>query len=170
MPRIYGIDGYDPLNRIGYLLGRVRAELFAALSARLALDELLCSLELSVPQVVIIMTLATETITPGDLCERISYDPGGMTRMLDRLHSKGLIRRRRCPKDRRRVYLALTAEAEARLPRMRETSIRVLNQFLRGFTKAEALHLESYLTRLLANAQSDGLAVRAQNRSQTAPS
>jgi DNA-binding MarR family transcriptional regulator len=76
-----------------------------------------------------------------------------MTRMLDRLEGKGLIRRSRSVHDRRLVHLELTEEGRAAYPRMREISLMVANRFLRGFTRSEARQLESFLTRMLENAQ-----------------
>jgi DNA-binding MarR family transcriptional regulator len=75
-----------------------------------------------------------------------------MTRMIDRLETKGLIRRTRRQDDRRVVYLELTEEGHRAFPRMRVVSMGVVNRFLRGFTQAEARQLESYLTRMLDNA------------------
>ena len=72
-----------------------------------------------------------------------------MTRMIDRLEGKGLIRRNRSPQDRRLVYLEMTDEGRAAYPRMRESRWRSPNRFLRGFTKAEARQLESLLNRML---------------------
>jgi len=72
-----------------------------------------------------------------DLCKGISYDAGAMTRMIDRLEEKGLLRRSRDPGDRRLVNLELTEKGSASLPRMRDVSMKVLNRFLQGFTKAE---------------------------------
>jgi DNA-binding MarR family transcriptional regulator len=79
--------------------------------------------------------------------------------MLDRLESKGLIRRTRSAHDRRLMNLELTEEGRAAYPRMREISMSVANRFLRGFTKAEARQLEGFLTRMLENAQ--GVPARA---------
>ena len=98
-------------------------------------------------------------MSASDLCKGISYDAGAMTRMLDRLESKGLIRRNRSTEDRRLMILELTDEGRAAYPRMREISLSVANRFLRGFSKSEARQLEGFLTRMLENAQ--GTAVRA---------
>jgi len=75
-----------------------------------------------------------------------------MTRMLDRLESKGLIRRNRSAHDRRLMHLELTEEGRGAYPRMREISLTVANRFLRGFTKSEARQLEGLLSRMLENA------------------
>jgi DNA-binding MarR family transcriptional regulator len=76
-----------------------------------------------------------------------------MTRMLDRLEAKGLIRRTRSAHDRRLLNLELTEEGRAAFPRMREISMSIANRFLRGFTKAEARQLEGFLNRMLENGQ-----------------
>jgi DNA-binding MarR family transcriptional regulator len=144
-----------PLFGPAALLGGVRKALHAALDARLASDEVLFPLELTTAQLIIVMMLAGgEPISSADLCERMSYDTGAMTRMLDRLQSKGVIRRRRSLEDRRVVEVELTQEGRAGLSRMREISTEVSDELLRGFTTAEVLRLESYLARLLVNAQS----------------
>jgi len=82
----------------------------------------------------------------------MTYDAGAMTRMIDRLEEKGLLKRSRCPDDRRLVNLELTEKGQVALPRMRNTARRVLNRFLEGFTKAEARQMEGFLIRMLENA------------------
>jgi DNA-binding MarR family transcriptional regulator len=151
---IYDIETFQPRKAVGHLVNRVRNELLAALDAELESDKRLARLELSSAQYIIVATLALSD-TPksaSDLCKGISYDAGAMTRMIDRLESKGLLRRERSPDDRRLVYLELTEEGKAAFPRMRELSMNVANRFLRGFTKVEARQLESFLTRMLDNA------------------
>jgi DNA-binding MarR family transcriptional regulator len=110
-------------------------------------------MEVSSAQFIIIATLSMGGVkSASDLCKGISYDAGAMTRMIDRLEEKGLLRRSRDPGDRRLVNLELTEKGSAALPRMRDVSMKVLNRFLQGFTKAEARQLEGFLTRMLENA------------------
>lgn len=155
MGEIYDSTSYQPRKGVGSLLNRVRAELLAALDRELAADKRLAPLELSAAQFIVIATLAKgeERMSAAELCKGISYDAGAMTRMLDRLEGKNLISRARCTHDRRLTYLELTEEGRAAYPRMREISMGVLNRFLHGFTKAEARQLESFLGRMLENAQ-----------------
>ena len=153
MGDIYDSATYHPRKSIGSLLGRVKVEMLAALDSELAADRRLAPLELSAAQFAVIASLAgEERRSASDLCKGISYDAGAMTRMLDRLEGKGLIRRSRSPEDRRLVHLELTDEGRAAYPRMRELALSVANRFLRGFSKAEARQLESLLTRMLDNA------------------
>jgi DNA-binding MarR family transcriptional regulator len=161
MGDIYDSASYQPRKAIGALLSRVKVEMLAALDGELAADKRLAPLELSAAQFAVIASLAagSEPKSAADLCKGISYDAGAMTRMLDRLESKGLLRRRRSAADRRLVHLELTDEGRAAYPRMREISLTVANRFLYGFSRAEARQLESLLTRMLENAP--GYATRA---------
>ena len=156
MSDIYDSTSYQPGRSIGALLSRVKVEMLAAVDRELMQDKRLAPLEMSAAQWIIVANLAAgpgEPKSAADLCKVISYDAGAMTRMLDRLESKGLIRRSRSAEDRRLMHLELTEEGRAAWPRMREISLTVANRFLRGFTKAEARQLEGFLSRMLENAQ-----------------
>ena len=162
MSDIYDSTNYQPRKSIGSLLGRVKVAMMAAFDEDLAADRRLAPLELSAAQFSVIASLAgEERKSASDLCKVISYDAGAMTRMLDRLEGKGLIRRNRSPEDRRLVHLELTDQGRAAYPRMRELALGVANRFLRGFTKAEARQLESLLSRMLENAEAQAPAERA---------
>jgi DNA-binding MarR family transcriptional regulator len=150
---VYDIENYQPRKGVGHLLNRVRTEMLTALDRALEADPELLRLEISSAQFIVLAALAVAGAkSASDLCKGISYDAGAMTRMIDRLESKGLIRRDRRPDDRRVVYLELTEEGHRAFPRMREVSMRVVNQFLRGFSQAEARQLEDFLARMLENA------------------
>jgi DNA-binding MarR family transcriptional regulator len=151
---VYEIESYQPRRGVGHLLSRVRTEMLAALDKALEADAELSALEISSAQFIVIaaLALAESAKSASDLCRGISYDAGAMTRMIDRLESKGLIRRNRRADDRRVVYVELTEAGSHAYPRMREVSMRVVNRFLRGFSQVEARQLEGYLTRMLENA------------------
>ncbi len=157
MGDIYDITTYQPKKSVGYMLNRVRVEMLAALDRELATDKRLAPLEISSAQFIVVAMLAasSDPLSASHLCKGISYDAGAMTRMLDRLEGKGLIRRNRSAQDRRLMHLELTEEGRAVYPRMREISMGVANHFLRGFTKTEARQLEGMLGRMFENAQGD---------------
>jgi len=90
--------------------------------------------------------------TGAELCELLTYDPGAMTRLLDRLERKGVMRRTRATDDRRSVRLELTAGGNALYPKILAALVDVFNGLLRGFTRGEVRELEDYLKRMLANA------------------
>jgi DNA-binding MarR family transcriptional regulator len=80
-------------------------------------------------------------------------DNGAMTRMLDRLEAKGLLRRVRSDADRRVVHLALTAEGEQVADRIPAALSDVLNGHLDGFSQPEFEQLQDLLRRLITNGE-----------------
>jgi DNA-binding MarR family transcriptional regulator len=127
--------------------------MLAAIDTELTKDEFLGPLEVTSAQLIVIVNLAGRegATSASELCKGISYDAGAMTRMLDRLEAKGLVRRTRSPDDRRLVNLELTQAGKAAYPRLREISMRVLNRSLRDFTRDEASVLEGLLQRMSRN-------------------
>lgn len=147
MGDIYDPKTFEPTSSIGYLVNRVRTSLFNAI------DQELAPLEVTSAQYIIMAQLFYGMAeSPSQICQSISYDPGAMTRMIDRLEAKGVIRRVRHPQDRRALTLELTDEGKAVFPKLRLSVIHVMNRFLKGFTKTEARQLEGLLQRVLANA------------------
>jgi DNA-binding MarR family transcriptional regulator len=132
---------------IGRLVGRVRVELLDALDAELA------PFDVTSAQYIILAALAEGGVdSASGLCRGVSYDPGAMTRMIDRLEHKGFIRRVACAEDRRKARLELTAEGKAVYPKLNAGASKVFNRYLRGFSRTEARQLQGLLERMLANA------------------
>ena len=150
---VYSLDTYEPRQGLGHLIGRIRAQILSAIDAQLTRDEFLGPLEVTSAQLIVIVNLAGRecATSASELCKGISYDAGAMTRMLDRLEAKGLVRRTRSPDDRRLVNLELTQAGKAAYPRLREISMRVLNHSLRDFSRDEAQQLEGLLRRVAHN-------------------
>src|SRR5215468_680589 len=134
----YEARTFGPQRSIGRLLGRVKMAMGDALDRELA------PFDISAAQFVILVALATgEADSASTLCRGISYDPGAMTRMIDRLEQKGLIRRIQLPYDRRKVGLELTTEGKAVYPKLRAAAAAMQNRFLRGFSRTEVRQLET---------------------------
>ncbi|HSV19060.1 MAG TPA: MarR family transcriptional regulator [Casimicrobiaceae bacterium] len=128
------------------LINRVRVELIDALDRELA------PYDISAPQLIVLASVASgEADSAAGLCKSISYDPGAMTRMIDRLEQKGLVRRIPHPEDRRATNLELTVAGKALYPRLIGAKEAVTAQFLRGFSKDEIAMLEGFLLRMIAN-------------------
>jgi len=134
---------------VGYLMSRARASLLSAL------DRELEPFGLNAMQYA-----ALKHVTQGDadtaagLCRFMYYDGGSMTRLLDRLEERGLLRRERCVKDRRVVYLRVSANGRALLPRLKAVAARVIDAHLAGFSPADTEQLKSYLKRMIENGES----------------
>jgi DNA-binding MarR family transcriptional regulator len=145
---IYDPKTYQPRDAAPGLMGRIRALLFDTLDAELA------PLGLKATDYVVLVTLANDTApTASSVCSLIAHDPGAMTRKIDALEKKGLVRRVRSEKDRRAIHIELTPEARKLYPRMMATVVGVVNDYLEGFTKAEVRQMEEMLRRILVNAQ-----------------
>ncbi len=100
----------------------------------------------------VLKNLYRNTVETGaSLCRALHYDTGSMTRMLDRLEEKGLVRRQRDARDRRVVLLRLTGTGERLLPRIRPAARRALRRHLVDFTPGEIENLKEYLGRIIAN-------------------
>jgi DNA-binding MarR family transcriptional regulator len=144
---IYDPKTFEPRRGIGRLLSQVKMAISEALDVEFE------PLDITAAQFVILVTLAEGNAGPTSvLCKSVSYDQGAMTRMIDRLERKGLVRRQRCPDDRRRINLELTSEGRAVYPKLLEGAAKVQNRFLRGFSRAEVEQMEVLLRRMLANA------------------
>jgi DNA-binding MarR family transcriptional regulator len=109
-------------------------------------------LGLTAQQVGVILILAKGVArTPLELARYMAIDSGSVTRMLDRLESKGFVTRSRSDADRRVVELALTERglaAAGELPSLRTV---VLDAQLQGFTSLETRLLTELLARFAAN-------------------
>lgn len=147
MKDIYDAKHYQPAHSVGYLVNRARTELIAAI------DRELEPLGITAAQYSIMAHIAHQLAdSPASLCKGIAYDPGAMTRMIDRLEAKKFIRRVRSPHDRRAITLQLTDDGKAIVPKMRTQVVAVLNRMLGGFTQSEARQFENFLQRMIDNA------------------
>lgn len=131
---------------VGHLMGRARASMLSGLDAELA------RFGLSGMQFAVLKHLSEGTArTAADLCRLMFHDTGAMTRILDRLEQKGLVRRERCREDRRVVFLRVAANGRALLPRLMTVATRVIDAHLAGFSTAEIETLKAYLGRMIEN-------------------
>lgn len=128
------------------LINRLRVEVMDALDRELA------PFDISAAQFIVLTSVANkEADSPAALCRKISYDPGAMTRMMDRLEEKGLVRRVRNPEDRRATNLEMTVAGKALYPQLVAAKEAVATRFLRGFSAEETRMLERLLNRMLDN-------------------
>src|SRR5512140_359686 len=147
MQPIYAIETFRPSLGVGAFIGRARRTIVEAINQKLA------PLDISHAQWVVVMLLGDgAAATAAELCKILIYDPGAMTRLLDRLEKKGVLRRVRVKDDRRTVRLQLTAAGRRLYPRILEALVQEFNRLLRGFSKSEVRQLEDLLKRMVANA------------------
>jgi len=112
----------------------------------------LADLEVTAAQFVILANLLKgEPKSACELCRLLDYDRGAMSRMIDRLESKKLLRRVALAHTRREQSLEVTAAGKAAFPRMQACLAKVLNRLLNGVTKAQVREVERTLKQMLAN-------------------
>jgi DNA-binding MarR family transcriptional regulator len=90
-------------------------------------------------------------LAAADIAKRLDTDPGAMTRILDRMQKKGVIRRVRAADDRRRIHIELTPKGRELAPELALCGISVLNRALEGFTQQEFKQLNVLLGKLVDN-------------------
>ena len=145
MPKqYYKVKGYQSQRSIGYLLRR-SGKLITGRIESLFIKE-----DVSFVQWVILMNLRDGLyMTAAELCQYLCHDSGALTRVIDQMEERGLIKRQRSTADRRVVTLALTDEGrkviESFLPRV----VNLYNGLLNDFTKEETETLIHLLTRLI---------------------
>ena len=145
---IYDPATYDIRTAVGPLISRVRAAILAELEERLA------PYDLKAADYLVLVSLANDAAdTAASVCSLLAHDPGAMTRKIDGLEKRGLVRRVRSAEDRRAIKLELTAEGRKLYPKALAAAIGVSNDFLQGFTRAEVRSLEGMLQRILDNAE-----------------
>ena len=144
---LYTPDTWTMDESLGYLLSQVRARIVADIDTELA------PLGITWAQWGTLLHIANgKADTAAELCRNAVCDTGSMTRMLDRLEEKGLVRRERSADDRRVVHLHLTDAGKVLYPQLPAIAIKVLNRHLRDFDREELETFKGFLRRMLANA------------------
>ena len=147
-PAFYRPDNYDPEQSVAYLMRRILAATSAEVERELEPSGLTNAQW--VPLLKLSMGSAS---TVAELARGCQLDTGGMTRLLDRLETKGLVRRVRSSEDRRVVNLELTDEGRVAAKTIPAILCGVQNAHMRGFTPQEWQTLKALLRRILDNAQ-----------------
>lgn len=142
----YEPDSMQPAESVGYLMRKVMSSIRTQADAQLAGHDLTYAQWLPVFKI----SLCT-TATVASLARDLETDPASMTRALDRLEAKGLVRRERSTTDRRVVHLTLTDEGQVVAAKVPRVLADVLNGHLSDFSHDEWQLLLSMLRRMLVN-------------------
>ena len=146
-PVFYRPETYQPDESAAYLMRRILSCMASEVDG--ALEPRGLTSAQWVPLLKVYMNHAS---TVAELARECSSDVGAMTRTLDRLEAKGLLKRIRSSEDRRVVNLELTAEGRATARKIPAVLCGVQNAHMRGFTIQEWQLLKSMLRRILDTA------------------
>lgn len=143
---LYRAETYRVEDSVGFMIIRLRSALFATVDRQVA------PWGVSSAQAAILIYIAHgRGNRAADIARDYNYDTGSMTRMIDRLVAKGLLKRARNEDDRRSVRLELTAKARKLTEKLPAVAARSLNRLLRGFSRSELDELKGLLGRMLTN-------------------
>lgn len=142
----YTGETYSVDESYGYLVRRLQASVLRHIERRVQM------LDLTAQQWAPLLLLAQgKGDTAAALARALDTDTGSVTRMLDRLERKGLLKRRRSTNDRRVVHLELTSNGRHAIGLVPFVIAEVLNLHLAGFTDSEVRQMKRFLTRMIEN-------------------
>jgi len=132
---------------LGYMINETRNAIFAAIEKELV------PLNITSSQFIVVVGIAhkrAKTLT--EFSKLLGYDTGAMTRLLDRIEQKDIIKRVRSTTDRRTINIELTPKGEELYPQIMAIVTRVHEKLLDGFSGDDAAQFHLLLKRALVNA------------------
>jgi DNA-binding MarR family transcriptional regulator len=140
----YSSATYSPTQSVGFQLSKARNLIIAEM------DRSLKELRITSRQMGILLAIQRgAATTPVELAKRLSVDAGLMTRMLDKLETKELLKRSRSTDDRRVVNLELTEKGHEVAVRIPQITPSLLDGRLKRFTQAEFEELNRLLHKFI---------------------
>jgi DNA-binding MarR family transcriptional regulator len=128
------------------LIGRLRAEFVTEVEQEMARP----GVDLNFTQFVALKLLGhEEPLTPVELARALHYNPGALTRLLDKLEQRGYLKRVPDPVDRRALRLELTAKGKSLRKRVIGYCDAVAERTFACTTSREREQLRGVLTRVL---------------------
>ncbi|MEM5311567.1 MarR family winged helix-turn-helix transcriptional regulator [Paraburkholderia sp. JHI869] len=141
------VRDYDLGESVGYLISRVKSTMSNMVTQRAVAELGVTSQQASI----LFMVASGKCLLAAELAREYGIDASAVTRLVDRLEKRGLLKRVRSSEDRRAVHLALTPEGLAIAARMPAIFRSVTEHLSAGFTPEEVGFLKSMLRRILSN-------------------
>lgn len=148
MPPNFQTEPYQVEDSVGYLIGRVKAQLAKSL------DEALAPQGITAAQGGIMLMLASGRFNScSQLAREMYIDAAAMTRMVDRLERHGLIVRLASGADRRVMKLELTPQGQEMAAHLPSVYLDARARNFAGLSAEEMGFLKSLLRRILQNGE-----------------
>ena len=146
----YTVETLEPGNSIGYLVKRC-----GVLMTQLG-ERRFESTSVSFTQWMTLMRLGfqEEPISATQLSKELCHDMGALTRVVDELERRGLVRRERSRRDRRAVELAITAAGRREAESGKRVIVDLMNELAEHYSATELNALVGLLQRMMAVLQS----------------
>jgi DNA-binding MarR family transcriptional regulator len=87
------------------------------------------------------------------LSKELGYDMGALTRVVDELERRGLVRRERSRSDRRAVEIAVTAAGRRQAESAKRVIVELLNELVEPYSEPEIATLIDLMQRMLVRLQ-----------------
>ena len=144
----YRPETLEPERSVGFLIKRCGVLMTQIAERRFE------SQPISFNQWIILIRLTISPhASPTELSEFMGHDMGALTRLVDELEHKGLVRRERSQHDRRAVEITLTPEGRRLGYAGKRYVVELLNELVEPYSHAEIDLFISLLQRLLARMQ-----------------
>lgn len=145
-PAFYRADTYTLEDSVGFLVNRLGQLLSREIDRRMV------DLGLTDAQWKPMLLLQQGSCTTAaDIARVANLNTGAVTRLLDRLEHKGLVRRTRSRDDRRVVLLELSAEGRRVADQIPGIISEMANHLLQGFSTQDFARFKDYLDRATTN-------------------
>jgi DNA-binding MarR family transcriptional regulator len=130
------------VKRCGVLMSQIAERRFEAVSV-------------SFTQWVVLMRLGAQPshMSATQLSKELGHDMGALTRVVDELERRRLVRRERSRRDRRAVEIAITAAGRRQATGGKRVMVGLLNELVEPYSEAEIGTLISLLQRMLLHLQ-----------------
>jgi DNA-binding MarR family transcriptional regulator len=126
-------------------IGRIRAALVYDMEQEMARR----GVALNFSQFLALKLLGDRSMAPGELARALNYNPGALTRLLDKLEVLGYLKRSPHPADRRSLQLELTTAGAAVRKRMIGCASAVAERGFAGISDRERRQLHRVLSTAL---------------------
>jgi DNA-binding MarR family transcriptional regulator len=144
----------DLEDHVGYWLRKLSNQVSHAFASRLE------GHGVSVAHWVVLRVLYDHPSLPlKEIVARVGVDQGALSRMVDRLVSRGLVSRRENPNSRREVAISLSSEARRLVPKLAREADENDRFFFRHLNALEREALLSSIKTLLAQNPSKGVPI-----------
>jgi DNA-binding MarR family transcriptional regulator len=147
----YTVDNLEAGESIGFLIKRC-----GTLMTQIAERRFESTTNVSFTQWTTLMTLSksAEPISATQLSNYCGHDMGALTRVVDELERRGLVRRERSRRDRRAVEIVITAAGRRQAESAKRVIVELLNELLEPYSEAEVATLIDLMQRMLVRLDS----------------
>ena len=150
MPKLgyYSVESLEADNSVGYLVKRCGVLMTQVAERRFEAQSV------SFTQWITLMTLLRhEHLSATRLSSECAHDMGALTRVVDDLERRGLVRRERSRRDRRAVEIAITPAGRRVAQSTKKVIVGLLNELVAPFSDAEITTLIALLQRMHSHLQ-----------------